>query len=275
MSVANFIPELWSAQLLEDFRARNVFTNLVNRNYEGEIRNAGDTVKITTPSAITVGAYSGTVSYQTPTSTQQSLLIDQQRYWAFELDDVDQAQANVSLMQAYMREAAVALAGDVDKALAGLYTEAGDSSLTISLTATTPRQDLYPKLVDAGRILDEADVPRDGRWVVMTPKGYAHVLKEDEFIHASPAGDGVLRTANVGQIAGFTVYVSNHLTESTSNVYQYLYGTNAAITFAEQVTKTEAMRRETSFKDAVRGLLVYGRQVVRPAALGTIAATEA
>lgn len=272
MSIQNFIPELWSQQLLTNFRKNLVFGNLINRNYEGEIRDAGDTVKITTPSAISVSAYSGTVNYETPASTQQSLLIDQQRYWAFELDDVDQAQANVSLMQAYMTEAAVALANDVDAALAGLYTGAGDATLTIDLTASSPRQNMYPVLVDAGRILDENNVPRSGRWVAVSPKGYAHVLKEAEFIHASVAGDQVLRSGEVGSIAGFTVYVSNNLTLATSR--KYLYGTNAAITVADQVAKTEALRREGSFKDAVRGLLVYGRQVVRPAALGVISATE-
>ncbi|HET9026089.1 MAG TPA: P22 phage major capsid protein family protein [Trueperaceae bacterium] len=272
MSVKNFIPELWSRQLLTNFRKNLVFGSLINRNYEGEIRDAGDTVKITTPSAISVNAYSGTVTYETPVSTQQSLLIDQQRYWAFELDDVDQAQANVSLMQAYMAEAAYALANDVDAALAGLYTEAGSNTLTIDLTATSPRQNMYPVIVDAGRILDEANVPRTGRWAVLSPKGYAHVLKEAEFIQASDSAHATLLSGQVGSIAGFTVYVSNNLTLATSR--KYLFGTNAAITVADQVTKTEALRRETAFKDAVRGLLVYGRKVVRPAALGVISATE-
>lgn len=272
MSVDNFIPELWSQQLLVNFRKNLVFGSLINRNYEGEIRDHGDTVRITTPSAISVSAYSGTVSYETPASTQQSLLIDQQRYWAFELDDVDQAQANVNLMQAYMTEAAYALANDVDAALGSLYTEAGSNTLSIDLTATSPRQNLYPVMVDAGRILDEANVPRNGRWVVLSPKGYAHVLKETEFIHASAAGDQVIRTGEVGSIAGFSVYVSNNLALATSR--KYLFGTNAAITVADQVAKTEALRRESSFKDAVRGLLVYGRKVVRPSALGVISATE-
>lgn len=273
MSVSNFIPELWSTQLLTALRKNLVFQSLVNRNYQGEITGQGDTVKITTPSAITVGDYSGSVSYETPLSTQQSLLINQAKYWAFKLEDVDQAQANVSLMAAYMEEAAVSLADTLDAALASLYTGAGDSSLSIDLTASgANRENLYPKLVDAGRILDENNVPRGGRWFVTSPKGYAHVLKEPEFIHASAAGDSVLRTGEVGSIAGFQVYTSNNLALATSR--KYLYGTNAAITLAEQVAETEALRLEASFTDAVRGLLVYGHTVVRPAALGVISATE-
>ena len=266
MSLANFIPELWSTSLLTAFRKTHVFRALVNRNYEGEIRNAGDTVKITTPAAITVGAYSGTVVYQAPTSTQQALVIDKDRYWAFELDDVDQAQANVSLMQAYMQEAAYSLAQDVDADLASLYASSGLADINLDLGT----DDFYDKMVEAGKQLDEENVPRDGRWVVMTPKGYADLLKNDAFVHATATGDTLIRTGQLGSISGFSVFVSNNLVNTTSNTFAYMYGTNAAITMAEQVINTEALRRDAAFKDAVRGRLVYGRRVVRPAALGTI-----
>ena len=158
MALSNFIPELWSTQVLTAFRKSHVFANLVNRNYEGTIANAGDTVKITTPAAITVGAYSGTVSYQTPTSAQQSLLIDQDVYWAFELDDADQAQANVDLMRAYTDEAAYSLAQYVDNDLAGLYTAAGLTSISLDVGT----DDHWDKLVLAAQQLDEANVPRQG-----------------------------------------------------------------------------------------------------------------
>jgi hypothetical protein len=268
MSTANFIPELWSTQLLTAFRKAHVFGNLVNRNYEGEIRGAGDTVKITTPAAITVGNYSGSVTYQEPTSAQQALSIDQQKYWAFKLSDVDQAQANVSLMQAYMQEAAYALADNIDANLAALYTETGltDTAVTIS------SGNMYTTLVTAGRKLDEQNVPRTGRWAVVSPVGYAKMLETSNFIHATTSGDSVSRTGEVGMMAGFTIYTSNNLVLDTTR--KYMYGTNAAITFAEQVVNTEAMRLEGSFHDAVRGLMVFGRKVVRPAALGVISATE-
>jgi N4-gp56 family major capsid protein len=267
MSVRNFVPELWSAQLLVAFRKNLVFQSLVNRNYEGEIRQAGDTVRITTPSAITVDDYAGTVTYQAPTSTSQALLIDQHKYWGFKLRDVDQAQANVSLMQAYMSEAAYSLADTVDQNISALYTEA-QHSIDITLSSG----DMYATMVEAGEDLDLANVSRGNRWVVMSPKGYSKLLKTDEFIHATAAGDSVVRTGEVGSIAGFRVYTSNNLVLATTR--KYLFGTNDAITFAEQLVSTEAMRLETAFDDAVRGQLLFGRKVVRPAALGVINATE-
>lgn len=270
MAISNFIPELWSTQLLTAFRKQTVFGQIVNRNYQGEITGSGDTVRITTPAAITVGNYSGTVSYQTPTSAQQSLLIDQDRYWAFDLDDVDQAQANVSLMQAYMAEAADALAQNVDTDLAGLYTAAGLSSISVDVGT----DDFYDKIVLAGQQLDEENVPRVGRWVVMTPKGYADLLQNSNFINATDAGATLVREGALGRVGGFDVLVSNNLTNTTASTYAYLYGTNAAITMAEQVVSTEAIRRDTAFADGVRGRMVYGRKVVRPSALGVLLADE-
>jgi hypothetical protein len=269
MSINNFVPELWSAQLITAFRKTHVFNGLVNRNWEGEIRSVGDTVKIQTPSAIAVGAYSGTVSYETPESTSQALVIDKDRYWAFELDDLDQVQANVSLMATYMQEAAYSLADDVDSDIASLYVDAGAGNLAIDLTASVV--DFYSTAVEAGQNLDVQNVPRGARWMVICPMGYAAILRDEKFTHPTQTADGLIRTGEVGQIAGFNVFVSNNLTVSTTR--RYMYGTNQAITFAEQLLNTEALRRDTSFKDGVRGRLVYGRKVVRPAALGTIAAT--
>jgi hypothetical protein len=270
MAIQNFIPELWSTQLLVAFRNSHVFANLVNRNYEGEIRRAGDTVKITTPGAISVGAYSGTVTYETPLSAQQSLLIDQDVYWAFDIDDVDAAQANVDLMGAYMQEAAYSLAQYVDDDLAGLYTAAGLTSISLDVGT----DDHWAKLTLAAQQLDEANVPREGRWYVVTPKGYANLLATDEFVHATEAGDRTIAMGEVGEAAGFRVFKSNNLTNTTGNTYAYMYGQTSAITWAGQVLNTEAVRRDASFADGMRGRLVYGRKVVRPSALGVVLADQ-
>lgn len=275
MSTANFVPELWSRLLLTAFRKNLVFASLVNRDYEGEIREMGDTVKITTPSAVAVKDYSGTVTYDALLSTQQSLIIDQAKYFGFEVSDIDQAQANVSLESTYIVEAAQALADAVDKDLAGLYTAAGLADIPVTLAS----DDLYEALVLAGRRLDEANVPRAGRWVVVSPAGYASLLTNDKFVvQATATGDSIVATGLVGQVAGFTVYTSNNVATVEDNgdeFRKYVYGTNRAITFAEQISKTETLRREGSFSDAIRGLLVFGRRVIRPNSLGTITATEA
>jgi len=269
MSLDNFIPEIWSGELLVAFRKAHVFAPLVNRQYEGDVRDKGDVVRITTPAPIAVNAYSGTVTYETPLSAQQSLLIDQDFYWAFDMDDLEKVQANVELMRPFMEEAGYALADTVDTNIAALYTASGlsDTALTIATAA-----DNYPAYVTAAQKLDEANVPRTGRWVVISPAGYGALLKTAQFTAATQLGDAVIRTGAVGQVAGFNVYVSNNLVLDTTR--KYMYGTNSAITFALQHSMVEPVRREGSFKDAVRGRHVWGRKVVRPSALGVISATE-
>ena len=271
MSTANFVPDIWAAETLEAFRTTNVFMNLVNQNYQGEVTGKGSTVKITTPGAIAIGNYTGTVTYEDPDSTQQSLLIDQDKYWAFKMDSLVQVQAVTSLRTAYTIEAGEALAQDVDKNIAGLYTAAGAGNIDATLTGSTP-DDMYKVAVEAGLKLDLGNVSRSGRWMVVSPVGYAALLENTKFTQASALGDSVVQSGAVGRVAGFTVYTSNNLTLATTR--RYLFGTNAAITFAGQLTENETMRAETAFNDLWRGRYVFGRKVVRPAALGTISATE-
>jgi hypothetical protein len=268
MSLANYVPEIWDDRLLFAFERAHVFGALVNRDYEGQIKDKGDTVRIITPGPITVQAYSGTVTYQTPQSTDQVLRITQDDYWAFEMDDLAQVQANVTLIDKYMIKAGQAAAQSVDTHLANLYTEVGLADVDVTLSSG----DMYATLVTAGQRLDEKDVPREGRWAVISPAGYAKVLQTDEFIHATAAGDAVVRNAQVGQMAGFRLHVSNNLVSSTTR--RYLYGTNDAITFASQLVMSEGGRRDASFKDFVRGRMAYGSKVVQPYALGQIKATE-
>ncbi len=271
MSVSNFIPEVWSQKLNLAFQRTLVFMNLVNRDWEGEIKEAGDTVRITRPSPLAVNDYTGTVNYAAPASTQATLTVDQRKYSAFSIDDVDRAQANVDLVAAYTQEMGVALSNAVDQYLAGLYTQAAAANV-INKEAIS-KTNVYAKFVDAGKLLDKQNVPRSGRWAVISPDEYAMLLQADQFIKASDLGDAVATSGAVGQVAGLTIYVSNNLimaNDGASNVRHLLFGTNAAITFASQLTELEALRLQQQFGDAIRSLMVYGAKVIRPEALGVI-----
>lgn len=266
MSVENFKPEIWSRELLFSLKKDLVGLNITNQNYQGEITNQGDTVHITSPAAITTGSYTGAdISFQSVTSSQQDLLIDQADYFAFLIDDVDQAQANVNLMQSYMVEANYSLADDTDEYVFGLYT-AADSSNQLTEQAYTA-SNIYDAVVDAKKALSLNNVPKTGRWFVMGPKEIALVEKSDEFISASDLGDMTKRTGFMGRIAGFEVYESNNVVETTDVRYN-MFGHTNAITYANQIAKMEAGRSEFKFSDFVKGLHVYGAKVIRPTALG-------
>lgn len=271
MAIDNYIPEIWSARLLANLDKSLVVANLANTDWQGEISNVGDTVHIQRPAAISTKSYAGSVTYDTPTSTTRSLVINQDDYYAFAVDDLDAVQANVPLVDRYTERAAFGLADTLDSFLASLYADAGLADITLDVGT----DDFYDKLVLAGQQLDEANVPSAGRWVLVTPKGHADLRKNDSFIHATASGDQVLRTGQIGEVAGFTVFKSNNVANTTGNYYKYLYGTRDAITYARQLLGTpEAIRREGAFEDAVRGRMAYGAKVVEPNALGTITADQ-
>ena len=268
MSVTNFIPELWSANLNTSLRGARVFGGLVNRDYEGEISNEGDTVHITRPAAITMKDYSGTVVYETPTATDQTLVIDQARYFAFDVDDVDAVQANADLISVYTDEGAEAMADDDDGYIAGLYGSAHADNVIAKSSLTS--SNVYAALVNAATLLNAKKVPQQGRWAVVSPELFGIMLQAPEFINASDLPESVVQTGALGMIAGFRVYMSSAIetaNDGTDDVEHNMLGHRMAITFADQLAEVEAIRREASFADAVRGLHLYGAKAARPEAL--------
>ena len=264
MSVRNFVPEIWSRDILFQFRKMRAMSAITNTNYQGEITQQGDTVRITTPSSIAVKEYNGSVVYDSTDSTQQSLLIDQSKYFAFSVDDVDAVQANVELIQPYTEEGGQSMADDFDEFVAGFYTGA-----TTDVGGAITASNVYETVVEARTALSDLKVPMSGRVGVVSPGFMGLLLNSPEFIKASDLGDAVVQSGAVGRIAGFTIFEGNSvIVDETSNEVEHnLFGHPAAITVATQLVNVEALRLEGSFSDAIRGLTVYGGRVVRPDAL--------
>lgn len=275
MSIANFKPNIWSARLQANLDKALVFSNLVTRDWEGEIREAGDAVRINRPNNLTVNDYAGTVTYETPTSAQTTLTIDQQKYVAFKVSDIDQAQANVDLINKYSSRAAYALADAVDQYLASLYTGAGAGTIALDLTAANPA--VYDTFVEARKLLTKKNVPENGRWAVVSPDVEAALLKDEKFVQSTDQGDNIRRTGLIGGIAGFDVYVSNNVPEVVSGgtFHKVLFGYEDAIAFAGQFTKIEVIRGESSFDDLFRSLYLFGAKVIEANGLGVIDAQVA
>ena len=132
-------------------------------------------------------------------------------------------------------------------------------------------------IIRASQALDENNVPESGRWIVI-PAWVASRIKNSELKDASLTGDGasILRNGRLGQIDRFTLYMSNLLPQATvgaNEEYTVYFGHSVGLTFASQVTKVETLRSEKTFGTIMRGLQVYGRQVVKPVGLGQIICT--
>lgn len=280
MAVTSFIPELWNARLLYNLEKNHVATNLVNRNYEGEIKNAGDTVHINTIGDVEVRTYAqGTdLTYDALSTSDQTLVIDQQKYFAFNLDDVDKAQAAGDIMDTAMGRASYSLADVSDAFLLGKIAAGGSSDNYVG-TSGSPialtTANIYANIVALRTKLDKQNVPTQGRTLVIPPEAYALLLQDARFTSVQGVAQGVITNGLVGRVAGFDIYMSNNVVKTSADtpVYSITAQISDATTYAEQIIKTEALRPEASFSDAVRGLHVYGAKVTRPKAIATLFGT--
>ena len=274
MAVTTFIPELWNARLLYALEKAHVATNLVNRNYEGEISNHGDTVHINTIGAITVKSYTKNTDIDAPetlTTTDQTLVIDQAKYFNFQVDDVDKVQAAGELVDTAMGRAAYALADVSDAYLLGMIAAGAAAGNTIGSAAAPvaiTASNVYENIVKLKTKLDKANVPNTGRTIVVPPDVHSLLLLDDRFAKSTAtAGQEALINGLVGRIAGFDVYMSNNVKTGTGTdtgktpYFEITAQITDATTYAEQIIKTEAYRMESRFADAVKGLHVYGAKV--------------
>ena len=280
MSIQGFIPEIWSAQLLTSLKKATIFAGpgVVNRNYEGEIAETGDTVRITSISRPTVASYvknSTTITPETLTDAQRVLLIDQCKYFAFEIDDIDMRQTKNggALMAEAADEAAYALADTVDQYIEGLFAGA-DTDNELGATQVTDSDKAIAMILSLMTKLDEKNVPRQGRFCIVPPWVHAKLVGADEFISVAASGSSeALRNGTVGRCFGFDILMSNNTTNTSGDDWRVSAGYPGAITFAEQINKVEAYRPESAFSDALKGLHLYGAKVVRPEAMATAEAS--
>jgi len=276
MAVTTFIPEIWAARLLEHLDKAHVYAALMNRDYEGEIRNAGDTVHINTIGDITVDDYDGTdITYEALSTSSQDLKIDQAKYFAFGVDDIEKAQALPGLVEAATQRAAYAINDEADAYLAGLLATGGTDITGGSALAVT-EANIYKALVQMKVALDKANVPMDGRWVVIDPTAHGLLLQDKRFVSfGTDINNERLVNGRVGRAVGMDIYVSNNVPVSDDDEYSLIAGVPMAATYAEQIIETEALRDIATFKDLVRGLHVYGAKVTRAAAIAVLPVTYA
>jgi hypothetical protein len=263
VAVTSFIPEIWNAQLLTDFRQAAVAAALTNRDYEGNA-SAGNSVRVNTATAIGVTDYKAagrTTSASAVSTTSQSLLIDQEKSFDFYVDDIDRAQAAGS-MDAYTRSAGEGLAEDADKFI--LSTTLTGAGTVLPAAAPTTGDAAYNLIRDARKSLNKAKVPSGNRVLIVNAEFEALLLNSDSKLtnvdrSGSPAG---LREASLGRLLGFDIYTSENL--PTVSKPQFLAFYQPSVAYVSQVEKTEGMRATDKFADRLRGLHVYGAKVIRP-----------
>jgi hypothetical protein len=283
MTLTNFIPAVWSARLLSNLHKALVYggPNIVNHDYEGEISAFGDSVKINSIGAITVFDYTKNTDMpaaETLTDAQRTLVIDQAKGFNFQLDDVDKAQTKPKVMDEAMQEAAYALRDVADQFIAAKYVDAdagnllGSTGSPVSIAAVA---DAYDNLVKLGVLLDNANIPSEGRFAVVPPWYEGVMLRDQRFVSfGTDANRGTLENGVIGRAAGFTISKSNNVPNTAGSLHRIIAGHRMAWSFADQVNSVEAYRPERRFGDAVKGLHLYGGKTVRPKALAVLTANN-
>ena len=261
MSVNNFIPSIWAGKMQLENARTSIIRAIANTSYEGLIANQGD--QIIFPGIVdpTITTYAGSVTFEDIVDSSVTMNIDQAKYFAIKIDDVDKVQANQDVLAGATQRAGELLKRTADQYAFGLYAQAGSTVTDATCDTTT----ILGVISSAGRKLDENDTPMEGRWMVIAPwvkeklelAGVKFSIRE-----GTPVASGVM-WAN---FLGFDLYVSNNVTDPTASgtSTKCLAGGRDAFVYADQLTKVEAMRLEGSFDDGIRGLHVYGAKVLRP-----------
>jgi len=286
----NFIPEIWSGKLIENFYDASVLSAISNTSYEGEIKSLGDTVNIRGTPTITVRSYTKgqTLTVEQPEKAKLQLLIDKGEYFACIEDDVDKVQTDINMMDTWSKDASERMKLAIDARVltdllpdvsannkgtsAGRITgnlNLGSSGSPIAITSSN----VVTTIIDIGTALDEANAPESDRFIVI-PAKMAGYLKASDLKSALITGDSTspLRNGRVGMVDRFTVYISHNLNVS-SGKFSVIAGHKMGFTFASQMTEMESLRAESTFGNIIRGLQVYGYKVVKPEALAVAVVT--
>lgn len=288
-----FIPVIWSGKLLTKLYAKNVLAAISNTDYEGEIKDFGDTVVIRTIPTGTINTYSKgqDLTFERLESPAISLQIDHGRYFGAVVDSVDAYQSDIKLLDKWTTMYGELMANNIDThVLASL--RAGAHARNVGSTAGVISQDInlgvagtalqitkanvLEFIVDCGVCLGEQNVPKEGAWMVC-PEWFGGIIMKSDLKDASMTGDGksVLRNGRIGIIWPFEIYLSNQTPaalgsggDAARTCYDVPFGNKMGLTFASQFVQTKRFEPERTFGEGIKSLNVFGHQITMPEAIG-------
>ncbi|MBQ9773240.1 MAG: hypothetical protein IJW30_06000 [Clostridia bacterium] len=264
MSISAFIPTVWSETLYTELDKQYIGVSHCNRDFEGDIRECGNTVKICGLNPISVHDYAKNTDMSLPeelTSFNRELVIDQAKYFNFLIDDVERAQSNPDAMQLAMKNAANALADAADKYVYKICSESGsvyEADVTVD--------NILNCLIEARTRMFENNVSETEEIFLEVSPSVAELIFKAK-INLSTDNTDLVDNGCIGSIFGYKVYVSKNIATEGSDIGDYVYcimRTKRAVTFAEQLSEIDAYRPELRFADAIKGLHLYGAKVVYP-----------
>jgi hypothetical protein len=292
----NYIPQLFAAKLIVEFYISTLFGAIATTEHEGEIKKMGDSLTISGLPEIMIRDYvkGQNLQYQDLDPGEVQLLIDKGKYYGFRVNDLDKVQSHIDDFASKWATHAGMLQGiEVDKdVLQNIYADAhasnqgdtagalsGNIDLGVSGTPlSVTSSNVIQTIVNCGVVLDEQNVPFEGRWIVL-PSWMIGLIKVSDIKDASITGDSVspLRNGRVGKIDRFEVYMSNNLknvTDGSDTVTNAIFGHNQCVAFASQLLESDMLKDQNDFGWLMRGLQAYGYEVIKPEGIGHLYCTQ-
>jgi len=279
---ATVVPIIYAAQLYRIYRTKTVYADLCDRRYQGLLQNGGDRVRISkindAPAIADYAAnQASAITYTAADATAiGDILLDKFKYWALKVDDIHAFISSVDLLSASVETAGEILARQVDSDVLTEMTSTVGNAQTggakVGLPAFTLDHEVSGgldvsalKLPQLHRVLDIANVPREGRFLVIGPYT-AEIFQQvalDKTVLAAPYNSET-RNGRIGNYAGFEIIVTSKQGDVASNATDetWLYGNRTACAIIEEMRRVENIRLQTHFQDAIRGLFGYGVQMI-------------
>ncbi len=257
MSYNNFKPEVWTELTNRNLNKELVFGALANRNYEGKIENYGSSIRVPSIGSVTVGDYTGAdITFQEDTGAYQTININKAKYFALKMDDVDKAQAIPGVMEGLTEQAVYEMADVVDTELAKLYSKCKNK-----VVGTIGTNKVTHLILNLAKQMDEDNVPSANRWLVVSPEVYVEIIKELPQISTGENTLSINQNYYIGSYGGFQIFKSNNV-QKTGKKYHCIGGVSAGLTLAMQINKMEAGKFEKSFGEYIKGLQLFGCDVI-------------
>ena len=259
-------PDIFSKTLLQNFDKASVMGQLVSRDYEGDIKNAGDVVNAVLFGNVTVSDYTpGTdVAVQSLSLSQNALQIDQKKAFNAIIDLVEISQSHLDLVNGWMKRASVALGEAVDDRLLAHYADVATSNTigTNAVPITLTSANVYDNFVEAGRLLDAAGIPQDERYAVIDSETKALLLKSPSYVRATNYGDSIVQSGAIGTIAGFEVRMTPRIpiVSSVKNL-MFMHRSYISLAFQIPTDHIQTYIPEKQFGTGIKGLALYGSKV--------------
>ncbi len=283
MPLSDIIPIIWSSRFLANLDKALIYGNAANRDYQPDA-TYGSAINVHRFGDVTVGDYlknTDIASPETLSVDRYVISLDQQKYFNFFIDSIDEIQSQPNLLDKAMQRAAYAVADVADQHVASLHAEAGNVLGTPAAPVVPIVTDIYAYLTDMAKMLDESNVPVTDRFLIMDPAGIKLLKDSGEMLSDTPAGDtvraygvfnapGSLPMGYKGHVAGFDLFMSNNTPTDDASTSVWQAGHPDGISYVDSFSKLSGYQPESLFGEAMKGLYVFGAKVTSPASLVSV-----